>query len=86
MDSSSNSTHREYTFEGEILLKPKGLVLLFVSTELSNDPPVMLKTQCAGWFFYQLDTIRGIWKERALVEESPPSEQPARVSVGRFLG
>lgn len=35
MDSPSNSTHREYNFERRILLKPKGLVLLFVSTELS---------------------------------------------------
>lgn len=38
MDPSSNSTHREYNFERTTLLKPKGLVLLFVSTELSpND-------------------------------------------------
>lgn len=70
MDSASNSTHREYTFEEGILLKPKGLVLLSVSTELSHHPPVMLKTKCAGWLFINLTQLEASgkrepsWKNR----------------------
>lgn len=74
-------SHRKHNSERRIVLKPKGLALLFVSSELSQ---LCLKLNVPV-SFCQLDTNKSHLERGSLKEELSPSKWPEGMSVGHFL-